>query len=318
MKKIIALCMAGAMGLAVCGLSACGESGGTETDPADPEIIVSDKIGTDEQWDKAMRDTFTYVFDFDGEDDPTETYAEFPYWHPNDDDDIVETEGAFSSDLKLAQDRNFKVDFFYNITPTEGEGYQRQNCSFAFDMGKYHSFYEDVGEFPDEDEEGSVQKVATKFEEYLKYSKQGILLHVGKLTESKGSDAGEDPLKVWSNDLGLDSTVAIALMVPFFNYSHFGLLKEQGDPFFEEHTSVLEFAKYDEEQKGYVFTDRELLEKVNKEFAAVDETTFTLKFKDGKLIAAWCEQIDGNIVWKTGFTLTFGGQNVTFPNGLPW
>lgn len=309
MKKWIAMCLAGAMTIATCGLAACGENGGgSGTFPGNPETFVSEKIETDEQWDKAMRDTFTYLFDFEGEEDPTITYEEFPYWH-------TYAYDTFDDDLKLAQDRNFKADLFLDGTVSEEE-YERWNCSFVYDMGKYHSSYEYAGEYY---EENSLQKSATKFEEYLKYSEMGELLHVGKLTVDEGTDEHEDPLNVWSSDLHVGSTECLEVIAPFFNYSHFGLLKEQGAPYFEEHSSILEYAKYDEKRGGYVITDKELSEQMEDGFfSAEDGMTYIFKFKDGMLVAAWMEWADEAITMKAGFTITYGGQKVTFPNNLPW
>ncbi len=315
MKKTIALCLAGAMGLAACGLAACGESGGgSGATPADPEAVVSDKIETDEQWDKAMRDTFTYLFDFEGEDDAAKTYEQFPYWHP---------EGRFDQqyhrDLKLAQDRNFKVDYFMDVTYPEELGYNELNCSFTYDMGRYYSLYGQVDEEYDE-------KIVVKFEEYMKYGEAGELMCVGKITEDEGPYTQGDPLNVWSNQLHYHSVGVLNSIPSFFDYSHFGLLKEHGETYFEEHPSVLEFAKYDEEQGGYVITDKELLSNVNGGnlgalggLGSADEATVTFKFKDGMLVAAWMELTDERTgVVKEGFSITYGGQSVTFPSDLPW
>ena len=325
MKKTIALCLAGAMGLSVCGLAACDKFGAAKTDPVDPETIASDKIETDEQWDKAMRDTFTYLFDFEGEDDATKMFAEFPYWHPT----VGTGLDAFDHDLKLAQDKNFEVNIFMDVTATgERSGYERWNCSTAYDMGKYHSVYEYAGEVTDADNGGSPEKAMLKFEEYMKYNESGKLLSVCKITEHEGEgvDLEGDPLNVWSNELHTSSIGDLTTIEFFFNFSHLGVLKDLGDTYFEEHSSIFEFAKYDEEKKGYVITDKDLLAHyADKEqlthdgaFGTEGETTYTFKFKDGKLVSAWIEEDYGEMVLKQGFTITYGGQKVTFPDELPW
>lgn len=298
------------MGLAACGLAACDKiGGGTGTSAVDPEAIVSDKFEADEQWDKAMWDTFTYLFDFEGEDDPTKTYEEFPYWHPN----VRYGIDAFDHDLKLAQDQNFKVDLFFDATVKEG-GYERWNNSTAYDMGKYYSVYDYATEYYD-GSESSMMKQAMKGEDYMRYSEEGKIKQVTRFTMAEGMSP-ETPLNVWSNHSSMSSIGNLSAWIsPWFDLSHFGLLKDKGISYFENHPSILEFAKYDEEKGAYVIKDKNFSD---NGLETIEGTTYTFKFKDGMLVAVWFEQTVETMTTKRGITITYGGQNVTFPNDLPW
>lgn len=303
MKKFVTIGLSAIFGLACLGAAACGENGGGDGASFDHVALVSDKIETDEEWDRAMRDTLTALTDFEGEDDPTKTYD--GWWYPGNDPIYDYAAG------------NYKVEIYYtgfSAGVEAGFGSYR----YIVDGNKMYCTAE-------ENERGESVQV----ECYMEFAENGEKKSVGKQTAN--GTAGE-----WEADTRLGRRALNALndfVLRVVELSHVNMWWEKfpvGNIFSstiygmetgeKDYRSILEVMTYDEEKGGYTVADSAILNYflcgngIGGEMKFAEESAAkgcTFKFKDGKLAAV--------LVGDTDYIkITYGGQKVEFPNGLPW
>lgn len=310
MKKFVAIGLSAVLGLACLGVAACGGNG----EEIDPVTFVSDRISSDEDWDRAMWNTLVSL-GFASDDDAAKTYPEEPYWRPRD-------VGDFS------QGRNYKVTYWIE------QGGQQSVMQYVADNGKYYAHVE--GDTP-----GGIWPHMVG-EAYGRYDEQGEWHNVERYGQD-GLDGAE-----WGKHSDLLERSTLRILIPILDLSHLSAypsaeqINDITGPYYMAYNpfhyydaeqiaagaaggpiyyqSVFEFAKYDEEKGGYVISpilsgDEHLDYEILNYFSPVIGSV--LKFKDGKLVAVtnWHPDEEDPVF---DLAITYGGQKVEFPSDLPW